>query len=127
MWCQEGQNCHIYVKQVGIEPPSQLTNTPMNDLCPAWSPDGRFIAFLRELEPKKRALILIPQRGGSDRQLATWDLSKMANGYKRTVSGLDPRFEMAGVSIHGRESNKICVIFDLGGHRREALAHDPAS
>jgi Tol biopolymer transport system component/tRNA A-37 threonylcarbamoyl transferase component Bud32 len=75
-WCQEGQNCHIYIKQVGVEPPSQLTNAPMNDRSPAWSPDGRFIAFIRRLEPKKSALILIPQRGGSDRQLATWDLSE---------------------------------------------------
>ena len=105
-WCQEGQNCHIYVKQVGVEPPSQLTNTPMNDMSPAWSPDGRFIAFLRELEPKKWGLILIPQRGGSDRQLATWDLSKSDKPSNRTVSGLDPGFEMAGVSIHGRESNR---------------------
>jgi hypothetical protein len=55
-WCQEGQNCHIYIKQVGVEPPSQLTNTPMNDTSPAWSPDGRFIAFPRT-GAKKMALI----------------------------------------------------------------------
>lgn len=78
-WCQEGQSCHIYIKQVGVEPPFQLTSTPMNDTSPAWSPDGRFIAFLRELEPKKWGLILIPQRGGSDRQLATWNLTKVVS------------------------------------------------
>src|SRR4029079_16587397 len=79
-WCQEGQNCHIYIKQVGVEPPSQLTNASMNDTSPAWSPDGRYIAFLRRLEPRKRALILIPQRGGTERQLATWDLVSLLAG-----------------------------------------------
>ena len=48
-----GQNCDIYVKQIGIEPPSRLTDTPEQEYCPAWSPDGRFIAFLRQLWPKK--------------------------------------------------------------------------
>jgi Tol biopolymer transport system component len=79
-WCQEGQNCHIYIKQVGVEPPSQLTNAPANDSSPAWSPDGRFIAFIRELGPKKWALILLPQRGGRERQLETWDISKASEG-----------------------------------------------
>jgi eukaryotic-like serine/threonine-protein kinase len=77
-WQQEGQNCHIYIKQVGVEPPFQLTHAAVNDDCPAWSPDGRTIAFIRELEPKKLALMLIPQRGGPERQLETWaeDVSK---------------------------------------------------
>ena len=78
-WCQEGQKCHIYIKQVGVEPPFQLTNAAVIDRSPAWSPDGRFIAFIRELESKKLALILIPQRGGPERQLETWDVSKMEN------------------------------------------------
>ena len=78
-WCQEDQKCHIYIKQVGVEPPSQLTNTAMNDISPAWSPDGRFIAFFRSyLESKRLAVMLIPQRGGSERQLANWDASKIS-------------------------------------------------
>jgi eukaryotic-like serine/threonine-protein kinase len=76
-WCQEGQKCHIYVKQVGVEPSFQLTNAAANDRSPAWSPDGRLIAFIRELEGKKWALILVPQRGGPERQLEAWDVSKM--------------------------------------------------
>jgi Tol biopolymer transport system component len=52
----------------------------MTDISPAWSPDGRFIAFLRFDEGKKTSVvILIPQRGGSERQLASWDLSKVSD------------------------------------------------
>ncbi len=64
-----GQKSHIYIKQIGVEPPSRLTNAAFDDFSPAWSPDGQFIAFLRQLSPGKSALILIPQRGGQERSL----------------------------------------------------------
>jgi serine/threonine protein kinase len=67
-WDGEKQdNWDIYVKQIGIEPPYRLTNDPARDYSPAWSPDGRLIAFLRDLSPGKTAIVLIPQRGGSER------------------------------------------------------------
>jgi Tol biopolymer transport system component len=76
-WCPENsdKNCHIYIKQVGVEPPFQLTNNPAVDYSPAWSPDGQTIAFLRILTPTKWGLILIPQRGGRERVLEEIDVS----------------------------------------------------
>lgn len=78
-WCQGewdgGQGCHIYIKQIGVEPPFRLTSETANDIGPAWSPDGRFIAFVRMVGSKREALVLIPQRGGPERQLEVWDLS----------------------------------------------------
>ena len=74
-----GQKSHIYVKQIGEEPPFPLTNEAADDSSPAWSPDGQSIAFIRELKPKKWALMLIPQRGGTERQLESWDVSKMGD------------------------------------------------
>ena len=70
-WNGEKQdNWDIYVKQIGVEPPYRLTNDPAVDYSPAWSPDGRLIAFLRDVSPGKTAIMLIPQRGGSERTLA---------------------------------------------------------
>jgi eukaryotic-like serine/threonine-protein kinase len=63
-------NSHIYVKQIGVEPPFRLTNDPAKDFSPAWSPDGRFIAFVRQLSADKVALVLAAQRGGQERILA---------------------------------------------------------
>src|SRR5579864_51589 len=70
-WNGEKQdNWDIYVKQIGVEPPYRLTSDPAIDYGPAWSPDGRLIAFLRDLSPGKAAIMVIPQRGGSERILA---------------------------------------------------------
>ena len=70
-WNGEKQdNWDIYVKQIGVEPAYRLTNDPAMDYSPVWSPDGRLIAFLRAVSPAKAAIMLIPQRGGSERILA---------------------------------------------------------
>ena len=40
-------NPDIYVQQIGAGSPLRLTTDPSNDYNPVWSPDGRWIAFLR--------------------------------------------------------------------------------
>ena len=49
----------------------RLTTDPGNDYNPVWSPDGRWIAFLRrQSEAGKSELRLIPPLGGPERKLA---------------------------------------------------------
>ena len=70
---QHQDNYDIYVKLIGTGgSPLRLTTDPADDLSPAWSPDGRFIAFLRLLprEREKAAVLLIPALGGPERKLA---------------------------------------------------------
>ena len=76
-WCTEepSANCDIYIKQIGVEPPSRLTTDPAEDFSPAWSPDGQFIAFLRKLPTTRTALMLTPQRGGPERVLGEYDVA----------------------------------------------------
>ena len=60
----------IYVKQIGVEPPFRLTSDPATNYSPAWSPDGGFIAFLRELSHDQTDIVIVPQRGGPERILS---------------------------------------------------------
>jgi Tol biopolymer transport system component len=62
-------NFDIYVKVIGTEPPLPLTTNPAKDYNPAWSPDGRWIAFCRDLPGAKVAVILISPLGGTERRL----------------------------------------------------------
>jgi Tol biopolymer transport system component/DNA-binding winged helix-turn-helix (wHTH) protein len=65
-------NPDIYVQQIGTPgPPFRLTTDPRNDYNPAWSPDGRWIAFLRSRSEDGRSeLRVIPPLGGPERKLA---------------------------------------------------------
>ena len=40
-------NTDLYIQQIGAGAPRRLTTDPNGDYHPAWSPDGRAIAFLR--------------------------------------------------------------------------------
>src|SRR5262249_37629708 len=51
------------------EPPLPLTSNPAKDYSPAWSPDGRWIAFCRDLPGVKVAVQLISPLGGPERKL----------------------------------------------------------
>ncbi|MCJ7487227.1 MAG: serine/threonine-protein kinase [Candidatus Aminicenantes bacterium] len=65
---QEG-SYDIYRKMIGPGEPLRLTTDPAADRHPAWSPDGRIVAFLRALESGKYAVYLVPALGGPERRL----------------------------------------------------------
>jgi Tol biopolymer transport system component/DNA-binding winged helix-turn-helix (wHTH) protein len=68
----------LYIKQVGQERVVQLTHHPATFLASAWSPDGRFIAFMRFIyaDPGASGIYLIPVLGGIERKLA--DITPLA-------------------------------------------------
>src|SRR6185436_9328285 len=48
----------------------RLTTAPEADSIPAWSPDGNFIAFVREGLGVKAAVFLVSPLGGQERRVA---------------------------------------------------------
>ncbi len=61
--------CGIYVKQIGERPPARLTNHEM-DRDPSWSPDGRFIAYVRGYGMQAEIRLSL-SGGGSDSKIVT--------------------------------------------------------
>jgi eukaryotic-like serine/threonine-protein kinase len=65
-----GLDFDLYRKQVGSEKAVRLTTTHASTaLAPAWSPDGRYIAYIR-VGPDYSGLYLVPALGGPERKLS---------------------------------------------------------
>ena len=58
----------IYVKSIGPGEPRRLTT--LGGVVPAWSPDGRWIAYARREAGQVTAIMAIPPTGGSERTIA---------------------------------------------------------
>src|SRR5262249_21715689 len=58
----------IWVQTIGSDALRRLTETPrFGETVPAWSPDGREIAFVRE----DQGVFIVPQSGGQERKVAS--------------------------------------------------------
>jgi serine/threonine protein kinase len=67
---EHGLDFDLYRKQIGSEKSVRLTTTrASNALASAWSPDGRYIAYIR-VSTDYSGLYLIPALGGSERKLS---------------------------------------------------------
>ncbi len=71
----------------GSAPPRQLTQTGDNS-SPAWSPDGRRLAFVRTIDKDKPQILIMPLAGGE-----AWALTKLETG------ATDPRWSPDGNRI----------------------------
>jgi WD40-like Beta Propeller Repeat len=72
-WDKGDGEPHIYIKFVGLGDPVRLTLTSASgaEYGPAWSRDGRQIAFLRKLDESNMGVFVIPALGGELRS-PTW-------------------------------------------------------
>lgn len=70
-WEPEGaHHPSIYVQKLEAATPVHLTKGAENERCPIWSPDGRQIAFLRDVGPGALAIISVPLMGAEERKWA---------------------------------------------------------
>ena len=85
-WTGDKQdNQDLYVQMIGQRSTLRLTTDARNDYNPVWSPDGRWIAFLRSETPattglRRRELRLVPPLGGAERKLADIQSQDFAAG-----------------------------------------------
>ncbi|MCB1019256.1 MAG: PD40 domain-containing protein [Acidobacteria bacterium] len=78
-----GGTFDIYYKHLGEEAAQQLTTDPADDTNPAWSPDGRQLAFLRRRPQYKASVMLVGLDGGPERQLTTIDANDGSLSWSR--------------------------------------------
>jgi Tol biopolymer transport system component len=70
------KNYDVYVRDLGGREAIRLTDDAAPEYSPAWSPDGRSIAFLRQTEVSKSRLLVIDLLSRSQRTLAELETTK---------------------------------------------------
>ena len=73
VWQPSGHGANLYLKRLGAEGVTQLTNVSGGPSFPAWSPDSQFIAFVHGFRDERgrgrTAIRIVPAAGGPDRTL----------------------------------------------------------
>ena len=118
-WRKEDHN-EIYVKLIGPGDPLRLTSGP-HDYAPSWSPDGRWIAFLRTQSPYVQELRVITALGGAERKLA--DLNTNTTPDVRTISwSADTKWISCGDQKNAQGLSTLMLVSAESGERQELLA-----
>ena len=101
------KNANVYVQQIGAGTPLPLTKSEAADSAPVWSPDGRWIAFLRQTSvPRQQEIRLIPPLGGAERKLTE----------------IQPRGFLRAVTMAWCPNSACLLVTDAqGGEKADAL------
>jgi Tol biopolymer transport system component/DNA-binding winged helix-turn-helix (wHTH) protein len=68
---QQGTN--IYIRQLGVDKPLQITRDFGFNFFPVWSPDGRYIALFHAMPGEEPGIFVMPALGGTPRKLHQFD------------------------------------------------------
>jgi len=100
----------------------RLTNNPAVDYSPAWSPDGRWIAFCRGTETPGGAVWIIPAIGGAERKLI--NLATAAVPEVRSISW-SPDGKWLAVSDTFQNRNRSLALLDVNTGKAVQITHPP--
>ncbi|HEY5805180.1 MAG TPA: S9 family peptidase [Lysobacter sp.] len=99
----DGHRTHLYVVDIASGRAEQITSGDHDELLPAWSPDGKLIAYVtkRGVDPDRHLnydiYVVEPRAGAKERQLTTF-----------TGSDLDPYWETR--PAWSPDSNRIAYL-----------------
>jgi Tol biopolymer transport system component len=114
-------NYDIYVRPIAEDRPVRLTTNPADDFNPAWSADGRTIAFLRPSSPGHIAVMTVPSSGGAERVLAEFFYNPAAFvKFPTRFLAWHPRLRQLVLAARGSadEPSALWAIDDSGQKRR---------
>ncbi len=127
-WDEGKGTAHVFVRMVGVGEPVRLTQAEEAEYSPAWSRDGRHIAFLRQEDGDRLSLIVATVIGGVERKIADFPAPpwKMRFGPGRRLDWTaDSQRLIVGALWAGERQAGLLEVRVDSGERRWIL--EPAS
>ena len=114
-WNGEKQdNFDIYAKLLDSGTPLRLTSNAAEDSSPAWSPDGRSIAFLRGTAEQAGAVFVLPALGGPERKVTNVRVPPAFFPGRALTWSPDGRWLVCGC---GQNGTLVLISADTGAQR----------
>jgi Tol biopolymer transport system component len=113
----------VYVKQIGGGPPVRLTHNNY-DTVGAWSPDDRYIAFVRI---KEQTILVVPSIGGPERRIVKADLAVGHTCFSSICWTPDAKWLIVAMRESPNEPYGIWLISAETGERRRLFAPHAAA
>ncbi|HEX4771913.1 MAG TPA: winged helix-turn-helix domain-containing protein [Bryobacteraceae bacterium] len=125
---QSRTNFDIYVKQIGLPTPLRITSDDRPDISPAWSPDGRMIAFIRLLNSQKADLMVTPALpGGPERRVTELAAPYVLYEDLRLLTwSADSKWLLASEGRTTSSISGLVLVSVLNGEKRPLTLPPPA-
>ena len=113
----------IYVKVIGTDgPPMKLTDSPENEAYPTWTPDGKYVTFVRLSarawdEAIVNQVIRVPANGGPEQKL----------GETNTAASWSPDSKTLAVSLAPKAGGGIFALSLESGERTRLTQPPPGT
>jgi serine/threonine protein kinase/dipeptidyl aminopeptidase/acylaminoacyl peptidase len=118
-------NTDLYIQQIGAGAPRRLTTDPNGDYHPAWSPDGRAIAFLRSgLAGGKSEVRVSAVLEGVERKLVDITPSLSFGGLASLAWCPDSTCVLVTDSTGPGKSDALFAVSLHGGEKRQVTYPD---
>jgi len=115
--------CHIYIQVIDISPPDRLTEDFEPEDSPAWSPDGRYIAFVAVTDdPARSGIYIAPAFGGPPRKVASVVPRRI---FDRQIDWSPDGNLLAIVDRESRDGPFAIYLLSLNNGRRRQLTSPP--
>jgi Tol biopolymer transport system component len=122
----DGGARQIYTEAIGAQAPTRLTNDSLEDSRPAWSPDGKDIAFIQSSH-RFNEVYALTLEGAQLRRLGRLNRQDPWLCDEPRLSWSPDGLELA--SAEATESNRGCniVVIDVASGKKRSLTHPPAN
>jgi Tol biopolymer transport system component/DNA-binding winged helix-turn-helix (wHTH) protein len=113
----------IWVQNVSAHSPSRLSSGLASELCPAWSPDGWQVAFIRRRGEGRAGIYSVPVLGTGERKWAEFSLADL--GHPKLSWSPDGKWFAVPERVENGSPSYILLISTENGARRR-LTTPPA-